>query len=181
MSDHIGDMSAYRRVRIPGATYFFTVALARRPSCLLTDQIGPLRRAYAQTMQSDPVFCDAMVILPDHLHAVWTLPPGDSDYSGRWRKIKSRFSRRCRIDLPRSPSKRAKRERGIWQRRFWEHTIRDEKDYQAHVAYCCGNPVKHGLVERAADWPFSSIHRDIRAGRVDHDWRGVEPEGLFGE
>lgn len=180
-------MPRYLRARVPGASYFFTVNLSRRGSRLLVDRVGDLRAAYARTVRDAPVFCDAMVILPDHLHAVWTLPPGDSAYSERWRKIKYRFSRAVggTVGRPahptRSASKVAKRERGIWQRRFWEHAIRDEADYRAHVAYCWGNPVKHGLVERAVDWPYSSIHRDIRAGRVDAEWVGGLVKGEFGE
>jgi putative transposase len=111
------------------------------------------------------------VVLPDHLHAVWTLPEADSDFSTRWRLIKSRFSRALGATGHRSASMLAKNERGIWQRRFWEHHIRDEADFAAHVRYCWGNPVKHGLVERAVDWPYSSIHRDIRAGRVAAEYR----------
>jgi len=174
-------MPNYRRICLPGRSYFFSVALADRRSGLLIENICDLRRAYAATMATAPVFCDAMVILPDHLHAVWTLPPGDCSYSERWRKIKHRFSRSVGIHLPRSASKRAKRETGIWQRRFWEHTIRDDRDYRMHVAYCWGNPVKHGLVDRAVDWPFSSIHRDMRAGRVPPEWAGEVPDGDFGE
>ncbi len=163
-------MPNYRRLRIPSASYFFTVALADRQSQMLTDYIDDLRKAYARTMVRHPLVCDAMVVLPDHIHAVWTLPDGDSDYSERWRKIKHRFSRSVGLHLPRSNSKIAKRETGIWQRRFWEHTIRDEVDYKAHVAYCLGNPVKHGLVTKPADWPYSSIHRDIRSGRLSPEW-----------
>jgi len=177
-------MSNYRRVRIPGASYFFTVALADRGSSLLIDRIDDLRRAYAETLRAEPVVCDAMVVLPDHLHAVWTLPPRDAEFSERWRKIKHRFSRQVgRTAHPTrvSPSKLAKRERGLWQRRFWEHAIRDEADYRAHVAYCWGNPVKHGLVAQAVDWPFSSIHRDIRLGRIDPGWAGSVIDGQFGE
>lgn len=163
-------MSRYRRVRIPGASYFFTVNLASREGSVLTDHVGLLRAAYARTAAEHPIWCDAMVVLPDHLHAVWTLPEWDSDCSTRWRKIKARFSQAVGIEMHRSQSKMAKRECGLWQRRFWEHLIRDEADYRAHLAYCWGNPVKHGLVARAADWPFSSIHRDIRAGRVEPEW-----------
>lgn len=176
-----GSMSRYLRARAPGATFFFTVNLANRDSSLLTDRIDILRRAYAATLQDMPFFCDAMVILPDHLHAVWTLPPGDNGFSERWRKIKHRFSRAIGEELPRSASKQAKREKGIWQRRFWEHVIRDRVDYTRHVEYCWGNPVKHGLVSQAANWPFSSIHRDIRAGRISSEWAGSCPDGEFGE
>lgn len=173
-------MSNYLRMRVPGATYFFTVALADRTSSLLTDHIALLRQAYRDTAAEHPLFCDAMVILPDHLHAVWTFPEGDADFSERWRK-KARFTHALGRSAPRSRSKLDKREGGIWQRRFWEHVIRDERDYRLHVTYCWGNPVKHGLVARAADWPYSSIHRDIRAGRVEPEWSGEVPEGDFGE
>lgn len=174
-------MSKYRRVRVPGATYFFTLTLAARGSTVLTDHIAVLRHAYKQTCAEHPVLCDAMVVLPDHLHAVWTLPEADADFSVRWRKIKARFSREIDLAPRRSISKVEKRERGVWQRRFWEHMIRDGVDYRAHVAYCWGNPVKHGYVERAVDWPYSSIHRDIRAGRVDPEWSGLVPDGAYGE
>ena len=159
-------MSNYRRLRLPGASYFFTVNLASRGSDLLVAHIDILRRAYLVTAWEHPVFCDAMVVLPDHLHAVWTLPPGDADFSTRWRKIKARFTRWTGERVETSSSKVDKREAGLWQRRFWEHAIRDEADHAAHAGYCWSNPVKHGLVERAEDWPYSSIHRDIRAGIV---------------
>lgn len=174
-------MPSYRRIRIPGATYYFTLALADRGSSLLTDRVDVLRAAYRATVREHPVITNAVVILPDHLHAVWTLPPGDADYSTRWRKIKARFSRKVGQSPPRSPSKHAKRERGIWQRRFWEHTIRDDADFAMHVQYCWGNPVKHGLVAQAAAWPLSSIHREIRSGRLDPDWSAPLPDGAFGE
>lgn len=174
-------MSCYRRIRIPGATYFFTVNLAQGGTTLLVDHIDDLRIVYAAMMREAPVFSDAMVVLPDHIHAIWTMPSGDSDYSDRWRRIKARFTRRIGNRFARSGSKMAKREAGLWQRRFWEHTIRNEADYQNHMAYCWGNPVKHGLVERAADWPYSSIHRDIRLGVAAPDWNAKELDGEFGE
>ncbi len=174
-------MSTYRRARVPGATYFFTVNLADQGDTSLTDHVDRLRAAYRATADEHPIFCGAMVVLPDHLHAVWTLPAHDADFSERWRKIKARFSRSLGEQRRRSPSKIGKRECGLWQRRFWEHLIRDEADYQAHVAYCWGNPVRHGLVAQAAEWPYSSIHRDIRAGRVDTQWAGATPDGTFGE
>ncbi|MEX0348697.1 MAG: transposase [Paracoccaceae bacterium] len=181
-------MTSYRRARIPGAKFFFTVALADRASTLLLGEIDALRYAYARTRAERPFWCDAMVVLPDHLHAIWTLPPGDSDFSTRWGAIKSRFTRRIKASgrmgcnpILRSRSKVAKGDAGIWQRRFWEHCIRDERDYRDHMAYCWGNPVRHGLVEHPTDWPYSSIHRDIRAGRVDQKWFGVPTDGAFGE
>jgi len=174
-------MSCYRRFRIKGATYFFTVNLAERGGSTLVDHIDALRSAYACTQAEHPFQCDAIVILPDHLHAVWTLPPGDADFSTRWRMIKARFSRAVGAHHPRSFSKARKREVGLWQRRFWEHCIRNEADYRAHVAYCWGNPVQHGYVARAVAWPYSSIHRDVRLGRVDPEWCGAVSEGEYGE
>lgn len=179
--DYSNRMPNYRRAKAPGASYFFTVALADRDSALLTRRIDRLRSAYVATVRELPIHCDAMVVLPDHLHAVWTLPEGDVGFPERWRRIKARFSHSIGEDVPRSASKHGKRERGIWQRRYWEHLIRDEADYRTHVEYCWGNPVKHGLVCHAADWPFSSIHRDIRAGLVGPDWAGIPPDGEFGE
>lgn len=174
-------MPNYRRFKSDGGCYFFTVSLAQRGTSLLVEEIAALRQAYADTQRQLPFRCEAMVILPDHLHAVWTLPEGDCDFSGRWRLIKSRFSHAVGGSFGRSASKHAKREKGIWQRRFWEHFIRNEEDYRWHVTYCWANPVKHGLAARPADWEFSSIHRDIRACRVPAEWTEPSPEGEFGE
>jgi putative transposase len=177
-------MPNYRRLRPPGATYFFTLALQDRGSDLLISHIHDLRAAYAATIRDMPVRCEAIVVLPDHLHAVWTLPLGDSAYSERWRKIKARFSRavdRAHRPLHLPASKVSKRECGIWQRRFWEHVIRDDADYRRHVSVCWGNPVRHGLVPRPADWPHSSIHREIGKGLVPPDWTGGQQDGRFGE
>ena len=157
-------MSPYIRPRVPGASVFFTVTLVDRRSRALVDHVGALRKAVRQTMAERPFHIDAWVVLPDHLHAVWTLPEGDAEYWLRWRLIKARFSR----DLPMGrlrTSHEARQERGVWQRRFWEHHLRDEADLAAHVRYCWWNPVKHGLVDRPEDWAFSSVHRDIREGR----------------
>jgi len=175
-------MPNYRRAFVPGGCWFFTVNLLERRKTLLVDRIDDLREAVEKTRHRYPFVIDAVVVLPDHLHAVWTLPPGDADFSLRWRLIKSRFARA----LPRhervSDIRKARGERGIWQRRFWEHLIRDEADYARHVEYCYINPVKHGHVTRVSDWPHSSFHRDVRAGIVPLDWAGeVEPSGTFGE
>jgi putative transposase len=140
-------MSRYLRPRISGASVFFTVALADRSSRVLADHVGTLREAVRQTIAERPFRIDALVILPDHLHAVWTLPEGDADYSTRWRLIKTRFSRELPVG-PLRASHEARQERGIWQRRFWERHIRDEADVAAHIRYCWWNPVKHGFVER---------------------------------
>jgi putative transposase len=173
-------MPNYRRAFVPGGCWFFTVNLLDRRKTLLVDHIDVLRIAMAKTRIRYPTAIDAMVVLPDHLHAVWTLPPGDADFSVRWRLIKSRFAQA----LPRQEPLRAVRsgERGIWQRRYWEHLIRNEADYARHVEYCYINPVKHGLVKRVRDWPHSSFHRDVRAGIFAEDWAGdVDRPGDFGE
>jgi putative transposase len=169
-------MPNYRRARVPGGTNFFTAALARRGGRLLVDHIGHLRAAVRLTRRERPFRIDAMVILPDHLHAVWTLPPGDDDFPTRWMLIKTRFTRAIPPGEPVRPSRAAKRERGIWQRRYWEHLIRDEADYRAHVDYCHFNPVKHGLAAHPGDWPYSSFHRDLCAGLYLPAW-AAEPPG----
>lgn len=155
-------MPNYRRLRVPGATYFFTVNLAERGSSVLCDQIDLLRDAYRVTAAEHPIHCDAMVVLPDHIHAVWTLPAGDADFSRRWQKLKARFTFATGLRGVQSRSMLAKREAGLWQRRFWEHMIRDEDERSRAVAHCLSDPIRHGLVERSEDWPFSSIHRDLR-------------------
>lgn len=154
-------MSNYLRPRLPGASIFFTVTLQQRGTQLLVEHIARLREAVAVTRAERPFQIDAWVVLPDHMHCVWTLPEGDSDFSTRWRLIKSRFSRALPVGNLRH-SHLARQERGIWQRRFWDHHIRDADDMSAHVNYCWVNPVKHGLVDRPEDWPYSSIHRDMR-------------------
>jgi putative transposase len=165
-------MTNYRRSNIAGASYFFTVNLADRSQSLLTDHIASLRNAFAYTRARHPFAVDAIVILPEHLHAIWTLPEDDRDFALRRRLIKTVFSR----DLPhgeqRSNSRQRKGERGIWQRRYWEHILRDDEDFARHVDYIHINPVKHGLVERAVDWPNSSFHRYVQAGVLPLDWAG---------
>lgn len=174
-------MTAYRRLRVPGGTYVFTVALADRTNTALVTHIDTLRSAVRMTRDERPFDINAWVVLPDHLIAVWTLPEGDADFSTRWRLIKARFSRAVDQDPPRSASKRRKQERGVWQRRFWEHAIRDPADHAAHVRYCWANPVRHGLVARPDAWPYSSIHRDIRRGMVEPEWHGGAMPGAVRE
>ena len=175
-------MPNYRRAFVPGGYWFFTVNLLERRKTLLVDHIESLRDAVATTRQGHPFTIDAFVVLPDHLHAVWTLPPEDQDFSTRWRLIKSRFARTLPKQERLSAVRVARHERGIWQRRFWEHLVRDEADYARHVEYCYINPLKHGLVTRVRDWPHSSFHRDVRAGLFPHDWAGEsEVVGDFGE
>ena len=176
-------MTAYRRNFIPGGCFFFTVNLADRRLPLLTENIETLRAAFRETGQHHPFTIDAVVILPDHLHVVWTLPEDDRDFATRWRLIKSSFSRNLAAGEPISASRAAKGERGIWQRRYWEHTIRDESDFARHVDYVHINPVKHGLVTRVGDWPHSSFHRMVRLGVYPEDWAGdvASHNGGFGE
>lgn len=152
-------MSRYRRLYVPGGTYFFTVALADRSATTLVDEIDLLRSVYASVAREHPITCNAMVVLPDHIHAVWTLPPGDADFSVRWKKIKGLFSQHCRAKGRPSASKIARGEKGIWQRRFWELAIRDANDFQSHLDYCRWNPVRHRLVQSPEEWPYSSFRR----------------------
>lgn len=119
--------------------------------------------------------------LAEHLHCIWTLPDGDAAYPDRWRRIKAAFSRRLSDCNPRSASKIAKDERGIWQRRYWEHTVRDEEDWQRHMDYIHYNPVKHRHVSQVADWPHSTFHRYVEIGIYPKDWGGMEGKGEFGE
>jgi len=175
-------MPDYRRNRVAGGTYFFTLALADRRSDLLVQEVAALRASVSRARALYPFSIDAWVVLPEHLHAVWTLPEGDADFSTRWTLIKRGFSARIAKDESRSASRIAKGERGIWQRRFWEHTIRDEADFARHVDYVHFNPVKHGLVSNAKDWPFSSFRRAVARGIYPANW-GDEDEavGEYGE
>lgn len=152
-------MSNYRRLHVPGGTYFFHVCLAQPGSELLVQQIDTLRWAYAKTIASHPVTCHAMVVLPDQIYAVWTLPDDDDNFSERWRLIKARFSHGVVADLTRSDSKLRKRERGVWQRRFWEHLIRGSADYDHCIDTVLTSPVRAGLVSDPRDWPYSSLAR----------------------
>ncbi|HLY44584.1 MAG TPA: transposase [Stellaceae bacterium] len=167
-------MPDYRRNRISGATYFFTVNLFDRSSALLVTQIEALREAVRQVRRRSPFAIDAWVVLPDHMHCLWTLPPDDCDFSGRWRALKKAFSKSLPDTEPRSPVMIRRGERGIWQRRYWEHTIRDERDYAAHMDYIHFNPVKHGLVEGSEEWPFSSFRRCVAAQLYPADWLGSD-------
>lgn len=154
-------MPDYRRPDVTGATIFFTVTLADRGARTLAEEIGALRAAVRVTRAERPFGIEAWVVLPDHIHCVWTLPAGDRDYPTRWRLIKSRFSMGMAAGRLR-PSHIARNERGLWQRRYWEHHIRNEADLAAHVRYCWFNPVKHGFVAHPEDWAWSSVHWDAR-------------------
>ncbi len=176
-------MVLYRRNRVPGGTFFFTVTLADRRSQLLAERVELLRTAFRVTRQERPFETVAMVVLPDHLHAIWTLPAGDDDYPARWRTIKARFTRTVEgsgVALHRN----TKGECNLWQRRYWEHAIRDEIDLQRHVDYIHFNPVKHGYVAAVRDWPHSSFHRYVRVGMLPLGWAGDgvdRKEGGYGE
>jgi putative transposase len=176
-------MSRYRRAHIAGGTFFFTVTLADRSTDLLVRHVERLRSAYRHVQRTHPFQTIAICILPDHLHAVWSLPSDDADFPTRWSRIKAGFSRGLADAELRSTSKLAKREKGIWQRRYWEHTIRDDADLRRHVDYIHYNPVKHGLVGRVVDWPYSSFHKYVADGALPADWGGDLSEGpnAFGE
>lgn len=160
----------YRRAIIPGTSYFFTVVLQDRGSQLLIRRINELRHAVKQAMERFPFQIDGIVVLPDHFHLLMTLPPDDASYSQRLSFIKSCFSRQIESLELISASRQNKRERGIWQRRFWEHVIRDELDYSRHMDYIHYNPVKHGYVKSPVEWRYSSIHRYINLGVLPPDW-----------
>ncbi|WP_312255967.1 REP-associated tyrosine transposase [Stutzerimonas nitrititolerans] len=170
-------MSRYRRARVPGATYFFTVNLLNRRSDLLVRHIDLLRATVRATLARHPFHIDAWIVLPDHMHCVWTLPDGDADFALRWKVIKFGFAKRLPKTEVLTATQHARGERGIWQRRYWEHLIQDERDYRHHVDYVHLNPRKHGLVDRVADWPYSSFHRAVRAGVYTGDWCGDDGTG----
>jgi putative transposase len=178
-------MRRYIRARTPGATYFFTLTLQDRTSAVLVEYVAELRASVAKVMHAHPFRIDAMVILPDHLHALWTLPPGDACYPMRWRLIKRGFTlalKTAGVLGERATERRGRDERSLWQRRYWEHQVRDEEDYRRHVEYIHFNPVKHGLVRRAGDWPYSSFGRFVKAGAVGADWGvAADFEGDYGE
>ncbi|WP_295580945.1 transposase [uncultured Lamprocystis sp.] len=172
----------YRRMMIAGATYFFTVNLADRSRRLLVEQVADLREVVRRVRQAHPFEILAWCVLPEHLHAVWTLPPGDADYAMRWTLIKAGFSRCVVKDEYIRDSRLLKGERGIWQRRYWEHVIRDDRDLERHIDYTHFNPVKHGYVQAVREWPYSSFHAHVRKGWLSEDWGCTEvPDGDFGE
>ena len=163
----------YRRSRTPGGTYFFTVVTHnRRPFLCEPENITLLRSTFSEIREQHPFIIDAIVLLPEHIHCLWTLPENDINFSMRWRLIKSAFTRRCRSTYMEKPghSRKRKKEQAVWQRRFWEHTIQDENDFRRHVEYIHYNPVKHHLAASPKDWPFSSFHRYIKNGLYQPDW-----------
>ncbi len=170
----------YRRARIEGGCYFFTVVThQRQPLLTLPENITRLRETFRRERSRHPFEIEAIVILPDHLHALWRLPQGDSDYSGRWNRIKRYFSIGCLgVEGPASASRLRKRERPVWQRRFWEHVIRDETDWRRHMDYIHYNPVKHGYCEAVKAWPYSSFMHWVRKGGYPVDWGRTPPSDI---
>ena len=170
----------YRHAKIPGAIYFFTVVTYNRQHLFKhPETIQLLRQSFHTVKQQHPFDIEAIVVLTDHLHCLWTLPTGDANFSTRWRLIKSHFTRHCpeQYKRARSLSRRHKQEQAVWQRRFWEHQIRDEADFIHHADYIHYNPVSHGLVNAPAEWPYSSFHRFVERGFYSHDWgKGEEIE-----
>lgn len=149
-----------------GASLFFTVALADRGSTLLCDQIDRLRRAVALTRLQHPFGIDAWVVLPDHMHCIWTMPLQDGDVATRWRLIKARFARGLPMSV-RRPKDSAQSGRALWQAKLWVRPIQNDADFTDHLRYCWHDPVKHGLVTAPTSWPFSSVHRDVVSRRYD--------------
>jgi putative transposase len=163
-------MPNYRRNRVEGGSYFFTVNLRDRRSNLLIAEIATLRNAVRTARERHPFHIDAWAVLPDHMHCLWTLPPGDDDFPVRWQMIKALFSRAVPPAEDRPASLVREREAGIWQRRYWEHTIRGDQDYAAHMDYIHFNPVKRAHAATPADWPFSSFSRCVTLGMYPMDW-----------
>ena len=175
-------MPNYRRWRQPGGVYFFTVVTyERRPILVWPIFRAALRQAWEATRADRPFDTLAVTLLPDHLHCLWRLPDGDDEYSVRWRMIKTRVTQTVGArEVPVASSRERRNEGSVWQRRFWEHVIRDEADLKRHADYIHYNPVKHGHVARSADWPYSSFQRYVRLGEYDVDWGKAEPETLSG-
>jgi len=172
-------MPNYRRATIPGATWFFTVnLLERHGNTLLVDEIELLKQCIRRVHQRYPFHIDAWVVLPDHMHCIWTLPPADAHYPTRWRLIKSFFSRALPKTERRSAVRMDNGERGIWQRHYWEHLIRDDEDFRRHMDYVHVNPVKHGHVTKVMDWPHSTFHRYVQRGVYPPDWCGDTDLGV---
>jgi len=168
-------MADYRRYYVAGGTFFFTVKTARNVPLFRHDANARLLGSVLREMkQRWPVEVLAMVLMPDHLHTIWTLPADDADYPKRWGWVKKEFTKQYLAQGGReqacSESKERNRRRGVWQRRYWEHMIRDEADLEAHFDYIHWNPVKHRYVQRVADWPYSTFHRWVRGGHYPADW-----------
>ncbi len=182
-------MPNYRRAKTKGGTYFFTVVTYRRQNILCDEVVrNAFRIGIQNTRTTNPFTIDAWVLLPDHLHCIWTLPHNDANFGVRWAMIKRHVTKTCGPVLYRdewmTQSKRRRKESTIWQRRFWEHQIRDEQDHENHVDYIHYNPVKHNLAECAKNWPYSTFHRYVQKGFYDENWGGeniVNSKNDYGE
>ena len=168
-------MPNYHRSYVKGGTFFFTIVTYNRlPILTLPQSREILREAWESTNQRFPFETVAVCLLPEHIHTIWTLPEGDADFSKRWREIKRLFSRqyleKAGTESPRNQSRIKRGEAAIWQRRFWEHTIRSEQDLKCHVEYIHYNPVKHGHVIKAADWQWSSFYKYVKNGLYPSEW-----------
>jgi len=177
----------YRRTFTPGGAYFFTLVTYQRRRLFVDEKtVEVLREAFRQVLAKRPFTIDAIVLLPDHLHCIWTLPSDDADYPTRWRLIKTWFCKHCDVSLqaPTTHVRAKKGQQTIWQHRYWEHLIRDEMDYRHHVDYIHYNPVKHGYVQRPMDWVYSSFRRYVEEDILSEDWGEgdvVLPEGIGNE
>ena len=168
-------MPAYLRSKTSGGTFFFTVVTFQRRRLFADpENLEVLRTIIAEVQKDYPFILDAWAFLPDHLHCLWTLPPEETDYSKRWGIIKARFTKVISPEAGRSAlltgSKIRQRESTIWQRRFWEHQIRDERDLQVHLDYVHFNPVKHGLVHSPGQWPYSSFKDFVGRNLYPDNW-----------
>ncbi|MDM8350615.1 transposase [Pseudomonas sp. sp1636] len=172
-------MVNYRRARLAGGSYFFTLTLRDRRSDLLVRHVALLREALGRVRQRQPFDLPAAVIMPDHLHLLMQLPEGDSNYSARLRDFKALFVKSLRV-AGEPIGLGARGGAGIWQSRFWEHLIRDERDLANHIDYIHFNPVKHGLVQRVIDWPYSRFHRFVSQGVLPADWAGGDGRDIAG-
>jgi putative transposase len=177
-------MPFYRRDNTPGATWFFIVVAFERRNNFCSDAFRTaLRAAITSVRTNHPFAIDAWVLLPYHLHCVWTLPENDADFSTRWRLIKHHVSyslnRGTFVGHARSASRSARGESTVWQRRFWEHRIRNDADLERHLVYLHFNPVKHGLVSRVIDWPHSSFHQFLQRGAYPRDWGSNLPQSAL--
>ena len=172
-------MAHYRRLYVKGGTYFFTVVTQeRRPIFSKEESVKKLRESFETIMEKRPFRVDAIVVLPDHIHCIWSLPKNESDFSTRWKEIKYRFSIHFRESFRPTNSMQKKKEKGLWQRRFWEHLIRDQDDFNRHVDYIHYNPVKHGLVKKPRDWPHSSFLRFVEKGVYEEHWGSILPKHI---
>jgi putative transposase len=178
-------MSAYRRRMIPGETYFFTLVTFGRRRIFESEQAVRILGDSLRFVRNDAPFrTTAMVVLPDHLHCIWSLPRGDADFSTRWKRIKREFTIRWIAvgghcpDASVSTERRARGKRGVWQRRFWEHVVRDEQDLERLCEYIHYNPVKHGYSARPLDWPWSTFPRFVASGDYPPDWGRTVPTSI---